>query len=87
MSCPVHVCECYGCLSCDSRWVARDEAVGSRKEPLVRYDRGTTNVPVGQEVKADLPGPLPQLSVLSSHDAIQLIGPGPTIWHLQQSIM
>lgn len=30
------------------------------------------------EVKADLPGPLPQLCVLPSHDAVQLVRPGAT---------
>lgn len=34
---------------------------------------------MGQEVEADLPGPLSELSVLPSYDAVQLIGPGATI--------
>lgn len=36
---------------------------------------------VGLEVKADLPGPLPQLCILPSHYAVQLVRPGPTICH------
>ncbi len=75
----VHVCECCGFLSCDSRWAACDKAVGSRKEPLLRYDGGTTNMAMGQEVEADLPWPLPQLRILPSHDAVQLVGPGAAI--------
>lgn len=42
---------------------------------------------IGQEVEADLPGPLSELSVLPSYDAIQLIGPGATIWHLTEYLM
>lgn len=72
-SCSVHVC-----LRWDSRWAVGGKAVSGREEPLLRYDRGATNVPVGQEVKADLPGPLPHLGVLPSYDAVQLIGPGAT---------
>lgn len=75
-SCSVYVYARYGC--CDSRCAAGDKAVGGRKEPLLRYDGGPANMPIGQEVKADLPGPLPQLSVLPSYDAVQLIGPGAT---------
>lgn len=78
-SCCVHMFACYGCLKCDSLGVGGDKAVCSRKEPRLRYDRSTTNMSVCPEVKADLPGPLPQLSVLPSYDAVQLIGPGATI--------
>lgn len=41
----------------------------------------------GHEVKANLPGPLSQLSVLPSHDSVQLIGPGATIWHLTENLI
>lgn len=34
----------------------------------------------GLEVKANLPGPLAHLSILPSNNAVQLIGPGATIW-------
>lgn len=79
--------QCEGFLSCDSLWAAGDETVGSRKDPLLRYDGGTTNMAVGQEVKADLPWPLPQLGVLSSNNAVQLIGPCAAVWHLTEKIM
>lgn len=84
----LYVCmSAMGVGNCDSQWVAGDKAVGGRKEPPLRYDWGATNVPIGHEVKADLPGPLPQLGVLPSYDAVQLIGPGATTWHLTENIM
>ena len=71
----------------DSLGAAGDEAVGSWKKPPLRYDWGTAHMSIGQEVKADLPGPLSQLGVLPSNDAVQLVGPGATIWDLTQSSM
>ena len=79
------VCVC-GCFRCDSRWISGDKAVGRCEEPPVGDDGGATRVSVGQEVKADLPGPLPQLGVLPSHDPVQLIRPGATIWHVTENI-
>lgn len=72
---------------CDSRWAAGDEAVGSWEKPPLRYDWGAAHMSIGEEVKADLPGPLSQLGVLPSNDAVQLVGPGATIWYLTQSLM
>lgn len=37
-------------------------------------------MPHGPEVKTDLPGPFPELGVLPSYDAVQLIGPGAATW-------
>lgn len=36
---------------------------------------------IGQEVKANLPGRLAHLSILSSNNAVQLVRPGATIWN------
>lgn len=33
---------------------------------------------IGHEVKADLPRPLPELSVLPPYDAVQFVGSGAT---------
>lgn len=79
------MCLCtYGWVSCfsrDSRWAAGDEAVGGWKEPSFRYDGGTTNMSIGLEVKANLPGPLTHLSILPSNNSVQLVRPGATIWN------
>lgn len=37
-------------------------------------------MPIGLEVKADLPGPLAHLSILPSNDPVQLVRPGAAIW-------
>lgn len=55
------------------------KAVAGREEPLVRNDRGPTNVSLGLEVKTDLPGPLSKFSILPTNDAIELVGPDATI--------
>lgn len=39
------------------------------------------------EVKADLPGPFPKVSILPSYNAVQLIRPGATICHLTKNVM
>lgn len=77
----------YGCLSCHSLWAGGWKAVGGGEDPLLRYDWGPTHMPIGLEVKADLPGPFPHGSVLPSHDAVQLIRSGATRWHLTEDIM
>lgn len=41
---------------------------------------------VVQEVEADLPGPLAELGVLPSYDAVQLVRPGATIWDLIKNL-
>lgn len=56
-----------------------DKAVGGRKKPAVGEDRGAADVPRCHEVKADLPRPLPKFSILPSHDAVQLVGPGAAV--------
>lgn len=68
------------CFS-DSLWAAGDEAVGGWKEPSFRYDGGATNMPIGQEVKANLPGPLAHLSILPSNNSVQLVRPSATVWN------
>lgn len=73
--------------SSDSLWVGGDKAVRSTKKPLVRDDRGTANMAIGLEVKADLPGPLPELSVLPSYDAVQLVRPRATVCHSTWNII
>lgn len=60
--------------------VGVSKAVAGWEEPLFRNDRGPTNVSLGLEVKTDLPGPLPKLSILPTNDAVELVGPGATIW-------
>lgn len=40
----------------------------------------------GQEVEADLPGPLAELGILPSHDAVQLVRPGATTWDLIKNL-
>lgn len=65
----------------DSRWAAGDEAVGSWKEPSLRYDGGTANMSIGLEVKANLPGPLAHLGILPSNNAVQLVRPGAAVWN------
>jgi len=42
---------------------------------------------IGLEVKADLPGPLPKLSVLPSYNSIQLVRPGATICNSTENAM
>lgn len=64
-----------------------DKAVGGWKKPAVREDGGATNMPHRHEVKADLPRPLPKFSILSSYDAIQLVGPGAAVCNSAERVL